>query len=64
MSRIELPFASPPTNSTDPHMSSVTETFCTGTLLTDLKFFDANGSTDYESGEDIVIDVNGNGIFD
>lgn len=38
--------------------------FCSGTLLTDLKFFDANGSTHYENGEDIVLDVNGNGIFD
>jgi hypothetical protein len=38
--------------------------FCTGSLLTDLVFFDANGDGYYDNGEDIVIDSNGNGFFD
>ncbi len=38
--------------------------FCTGTLLTDLKFHDANGDGHYDNGEDIVNDANNNGIFD
>jgi hypothetical protein len=39
-------------------------TFCTGTLLTDLKFYDQNTNNVYDNGEDIVIDSNNNGIFD
>ena len=38
-------------------------TFCTGTLVSDLKFFDANGNGVYNNGEDIVRDFNGDGIF-
>lgn len=37
--------------------------FCTGTLLTDLTFFDANGDGVWNDGEDIVLDLNGDGIF-
>ncbi len=37
--------------------------FCTGTLLTDLKFFDANGDGKWNDGEDIVLDLNGDGFF-
>ncbi|MDH3308214.1 MAG: hypothetical protein OEO77_11935 [Acidimicrobiia bacterium] len=29
-----------------------------------LKFFDANGNTFWDDGEDIILDVNGNGVFD
>ena len=32
-----------------------TGTFCTGTMVSDLKFFDANGSGDWNNGEDIVL---------
>ena len=38
-------------------------TFCTGTLVSDLKFFDSNGNGVYNNGEDIVRDFNGDGIF-
>jgi hypothetical protein len=38
--------------------------FCTGTLLTDLSFYDANGDGSWNDGEDIVLDTNGNGVFD
>jgi hypothetical protein len=29
-----------------------------------LMFFDANGVTNWDDGEDIILDTNGNGIFD
>ncbi len=38
--------------------------FCTGTLLTDLVFFDTDGDGAWDDGEDIVVDTNGNGVFD
>ena len=45
-----------------------TGTFCGGVFLTgpsgNLTFDDSNGSTDYNNAEDIVLDVNKNGIFD
>lgn len=41
-----------------------TGTFCTGTMLTDLKFVDSSGSGDWNNAEDIVQDLNGNDTFD
>ncbi len=38
--------------------------FCPPTLPGLVKFFDSNGNGLWDNGEDIVLDVNGNGIFD
>jgi len=41
-----------------------TGSFCPAGYLTNIKFHDANGNGVYDNGEDIVLDVNNNGIFD
>jgi hypothetical protein len=38
--------------------------FCPPGLPDNVKFHDANGDAVYNNGEDIVLDVNGNGVFD
>lgn len=38
--------------------------FCAPTLPGNLKFYDANGNLFWGDGEDIILDVNGNGVFD
>lgn len=40
-----------------------TGSFCTGSMVTDVKFFDANGDGFWNDGEDLVLDLNGDGIF-
>ena len=32
--------------------------------LTNIRFHDNNGNGEYDDGEDIVLDANGNGVFD
>ncbi len=49
------------TGTVNPNGHSTTGTVCPAPLL---KFFDTNGNGVYNNGEDIVLDVNGNGIFD
>jgi len=38
--------------------------FCTPPLPAPIMFFDTNGNGAWDDGEDIVLDLNGNGIFD
>jgi hypothetical protein len=38
--------------------------FCPPGLPDNVKFHDANGDAVYNNGEDIVLDLNGSGVFD
>jgi hypothetical protein len=41
-----------------------TGTFCPAGLPGNIKFYDTSGNGFWDDGEDIVLDVNGNGVFD